>query len=412
MTSTAPRRTSGDETSTLPSKLVPTRRLTELPPYVFAWLDELKAAARAGGAQLIDLGMGNPDQPTPQPVVDAITAAYADPRTHGYPPFRGTEQFRRSVASFMARRFGVTVDPEKEVLCLSGAKEGLAHAIMAFADERTITLVPDIFYPVHGRTSGLIGAGTHLMPLRAERGYLPDFGAIPADAIEKARILVLNYPHNPTGTIAPMELFEEAVAFCRRHGILLISDLAYSEITFDGNRAISVLQVSGAKDVAIEFHTFSKTFNMAGSRVGFAVGGRKLIDQLHAVRTNLSYGTPAAIQAGAAYALDHAEELSAPVVQRYQSRRDVLVEGFRSLGWKVRPPGGSMFVWLSVPRGFTAQEWTKHLIDKAGVVVSPGNAFGPGGEGCFRASLIADVEVLKEAIERLRRAGIRYDAPA
>ena len=389
-------------------ELGPTRRLTELPTYVFAWLDELKAEARARGADLIDLGMGNPDQPTPEPIVGAIAQAYDDPATHGYPPFRGTERFRQAVASFMKRRFGFAANAEDEVICLSGAKEGLAHATMAFADESTVSLVPDIYYPVHGRATLLIGGRAHLMPLRADRGFLPDLSTIPPDVLRTARLLVLNYPHNPTGAVAPLELYEEAVALCRRHGILLISDLAYSELTFGGQPAPSALQVPGAKDVTIEFHSFSKTFNMAGSRIGFAVGGRDLIAALYAVRTNVGYGTPAAIQAGAAFALDHYRELELPVVARYRERGTTLAEGFRSLGWEAAAPQATMFLWLRVPEGFTAQQWTKHLIDKADVVVTPGNAFGPGGEGFFRVSLIREPAILAQAVERLRRAGIAY----
>jgi LL-diaminopimelate aminotransferase len=390
------------------SHLVPTHRLTDLPTYVFAWLDELKAEARARGAKLIDLGMGNPDQPTPQPIVDRIRDAYADPKNHGYPPFDGTPEFRNAVAGYMRSRFGVSVDPNQEVLCLSGAKEGIAHATMAFADEHTITLVPDIYYPVHGRATGLVGGKSYLVPLRAERGFLPDLRAIPKDVLNNARILILNYPHNPTGAVAPLELFEDAVALCRKYGILLISDLAYSELTFDGMTSPSALQVAGAKDVCLEFHSFSKTFNMAGSRIGFAVGGAKLIEALHAVRTNMGYGTPTPIQAGAAYALDHYKELEAPTVARYQRRRDAVVELFRSLGWPAQRSHGSMFVWLPIPEGFTAPEWTKHLIDKAGVVVTPGHAFGPGGERFFRVSLIAEQPILDEAVNRLREAGIRF----
>jgi LL-diaminopimelate aminotransferase len=383
--------------------------LTDLPTYVFAWLDELKAAARSRGADLIDLGMGNPDQPTPAPIVDAIAKSYADPATHGYPPFRGTKRFLDAVSGFMDRRFGVDVDPMTEVVCLSGAKEGMAHTTMAFADETTISLVPDIYYPVHARATGLVGSRAHFLPLRHERGFLPDLAAVPRSVLHKARLLVLNYPHNPTGAVAPLELFEEAVRFCRQHDILLISDLAYSELTYDGHRAPSALQVPGAKDVTIEFHSFSKSFNMAGSRIGFAVGGRELIDALYAVRTNVGYGTPAPIQAGAAYALDHATELVGPVVSRYRDRRDVLAEGFRSLGWAAQPCRATMFQWLPVPAAYTSQEWTQHLIDRAGVVVTPGNAFGPGGDRFFRVSLIADPPVLKRAIERLRDAGIHFD---
>jgi LL-diaminopimelate aminotransferase len=409
MTSTTPLRTTATKASAPTAQVVPTHRLTDLPTYVFAWLDELKDEARAGGADLIDLGMGNPDCPTPAAIVKAIAASYADPRTHGYPPFRGTEEFREAAARFMHARFGVDVDAEREVICLSGAKEGIAQATMAFADDTTVSIVPDIYYPVHGRATGLIGGRTHFIPLRAERGFLPDLGAIPKDVLRDARLLVLNYPHNPTGAVAPLELFEEAVALCRKHGMLLISDLAYSELTFDGVVAPSALQVRGAKDVVLEFHSFSKTFSMAGSRIGFAVGGQPLIDALYAVRTNMGYGTPVPIQAGAVYALDHYRELEQPIVDRYRERRDALLQGFRSLGWSSAPPRGSMFVWLPIPAGFGAQEWTKYLIDKAGVVVSPGNAFGPGGERFFRVSLIGDPPMLASAIERLRAAGIRFD---
>jgi len=390
------------------ARLLPSKRLTDLPTYVFAWLDELKADARSRGADLIDLGMGNPDQPTPKAIVDVITAAYNDPKNHGYPPFDGTEGFRTAVSRFMRRRFGVDVNPANEVLALSGAKEGIAHATLGFADESTISLVPDIYYPVHARATGLVGGRTYLVPLRAERGFLPDFRAIPEDVLRQSRLLVLNYPHNPTGAVAPLELYEEAVALCRKHGILLISDLAYSELT-DGVVAPSALQVPGAKDVTLEFHSFSKTFNMAGSRIGFAVGGRELIHALHGVRTNMGYGTPTPIQAGAAYGLDHIEELEKPVVARYNQRRRALIEGFRSLGWQTEPARGTMFVWLPIPVGFGAQEWTRYLMDKAGVVVTPGNAFGPGGERFFRVSLIADEPVIARAIARLREAGIRYD---
>jgi LL-diaminopimelate aminotransferase len=394
--------------ATAAGRAEPTHRLSDLPTYVFAWLDELKAAARARGAELIDLGMGNPDQPTPPAIIEAITTAWRNPATHGYPPFRGTPRFRNSVAAYMKRRFGVDVDPETEVLCLSGAKEGIAHLTMAFTDETTVTIVPDIYYPVHGRATGLVGGAVHFVPLRADDGFTPNLGDVPADVLRAAKLLVLNYPHNPTGAVAPRQLYEKAVALCREHGITLLSDLAYAELTYDGARASSALEVPGAKDVTVEFHSFSKSFNMAGSRIGFAVGGKHLIDALHAVRTNMGYGTPAAIQEGAAFALDHSAELIEPTRARYERRRNALIEGFRSLGWKPTPSKGSMFVWLPVPAGIGSQQWTERLIDEANVVVTPGNAFGPGGEGFFRVSLIADEDVLAGAIERLKRAGIRF----
>jgi LL-diaminopimelate aminotransferase len=214
---------------TAPGTAAPSHRLTALPTYVFAWLDELKAEARARGARLIDLGIGNPDQPTPAPILDEIARAYRDPATHGYPPFRGTPRFLEAAASYMHARFGVRVDPSRDVLCVSGGKEGIAHLVMAFTDERSIALVPDIHYPVHGRAAGLVGGRVHLLPVRAENGYLPDLDAVPTAALRDARLLLLNFPHNPTGAVAPVEFYERAVAFCARHGLVLLSDLAYSE---------------------------------------------------------------------------------------------------------------------------------------------------------------------------------------
>jgi LL-diaminopimelate aminotransferase len=395
------------DTAGLPCPVV--RRLSGLAPYVFAWLDELKAGARARGADLIDLGIGSPDQPTPEIILDTIATAYRDPACHGYPPFRGTPGFRDAVARFMARRFGVTVDPDSEVLCVSGAKEAVVQTTMAFVDEKGSAIVPEIFYPVHGRAAQLIGGRVDHIPLRAERDFLPDLAAIPADVLSRGRLLILNYPQNPTGAVAPLALYEHAVALCREHGLVLLSDLAYSELTYDGKVAPSALQVPGAREVTIELHSFSKSFNMAGSRIGFAVGGRALIDALYAVRTNVGYGTPAAIQAGAAVALDRASELTPPIAREYQRRRDVVVDGFRRLGWTVTPPGGTMFVWLPVPRGFSSQHWSRHLIDRADVVVTPGNAFGPGGEGYFRVGLVADVDRLTIALKRLGAAGVRYE---
>lgn len=397
-----------NSTPTTPTTAGPTHRLTALPTYVFAWLDELKAAARARGTDLIDLGIGNPDQPTPADVIDAISRAYADPRTHGYPPFRGTPRFLDAASRFMHRRFGVTVDVARDVVCVSGGKEGIAHLVMAFTDEESIALVPDIHYPVHSRVAGLVGGRVHLLPLSRETGFIPDLASIPESVARKARLLIVNYPHNPTGAVASLGFYEEAVAFCARHDIILVSDLAYSEITFDGFVAPSVLEVPGAKNVAVEFHSLSKTFNMAGSRIGFAAGNSDVIEALYAVRTNMGYGTPAAIQEGAAYALNHAEQLAEPVARRYQERRNLVVDGFRSLGWDAEPSPATMFVWLEVPDGFDSQGWSEYLIQRSGVVVTPGNAFGPGGEGYFRVSLVAAPNVICEAFTRLRTAGVRF----
>jgi LL-diaminopimelate aminotransferase len=281
---------------------------------------------------------------------------------------------------------------------------------MGLVSEDDLSIVPDIYYPVHARATGLTGGTVYPLPLRRERGFLPNLREIPEDVLRRARMLIVNYPHNPTGAVAPLAFFEEAVSLCARYDIPLVSDLAYSELTFGDFVAPSVFQVPGSKDIAIEFHSFSKSFNMAGSRIGFAVGGRELIDILYTVRTNMGYGTPAAIQEGAVVALANAEQLVPPVVAGYRERRDVLVDGFRSLGWPAEPPRATMFVWLPVPDGFTSQQWTQHLIDEAGVVVTPGNAFGPGGEGFFRVSLVAEPAVLRDAITRMKKAGIRFGA--
>ena len=382
-------------------------RLAQLPPYVFAWLDDIKAAARAKGASLIDLGIGSPDQPTPAPVADTIASAARRSVDHGYPPFRGTPAFRAAAAGFMRDRFGVTVDAE-QVLCVSGAKEAIAQLAFAYVDEHGTTLVPDIYYPVHARATGMSGGRAIFLPLRAEHGFLPRLADVPAEALAAARLLIVNYPHNPTGAVATREFLEEAVAFCRRHGIVLVSDLAYSELTYDGFVAPSVLEIPGADEVAIELHSCSKSFNMAGCRIGFAVGNPEVVEALYAVRSNMGYGTPVSIQEGAAWAFSHHRELVPPTAARYAERRDVLVEGFRSLGWDVVVPRATMFLWLRVPAGFTSQQWTEHLVDQAGVVVTPGNAFGPGGEGFFRVSLVAELPVLRDAIARMRARGLRF----
>lgn len=385
-------------------------RLRNLPTYVFAWLDELKEQARARGADLIDLGMGNPDQPIPQPIVERIQRAFEDCSNHGYPAFKGKERFRQAVADWMQTRYGVSVDAQSEVLCLSGSKEGLAHLTMAYIGESDISLVPEIYYPVHSRATWLAGGDVYHLPMKAENGFLPDLSGIPPEVLQRARLLFLNYPNNPTGAIADLEFYKRAVAFCKEHQIILVSDLAYGEITYGGYKAPSLLQLPDAREIAIEFHSFSKSFNMAGARIGFAVGNAEIIRNLYALRTNTGYGTPSAIQEGAIAALEQGPKFLKEITATYQERRDILVEGFRSLGWEVEAPLGTLYIWLRVPGGFQSQDWTRYLIDTADLVVSPGNAFGSGGEGYFRVSMVSPAETLHKAIARLHEHGIRYSA--
>jgi LL-diaminopimelate aminotransferase len=354
---------------------------------------------------LIDLGIGSPDRPTPPPIIEALQRAVAEPRNHGYPPVRGTPRFREAAARFLEHRFGVAIDADREVICVSGAEEGFTHLAMTFADDRSVTLVADIHYPIHTRATRLVGGGVHLLPVRADRGFLPDLGAIPEPVRRRARLLIVNYPHNPTGSVAPREFLEDAVAFCRAHGILLISDLAYSELTYDGYVVPSVLQIPEARDVAVEVHSLSKSFNMAGFRIAFVAGSAAAVGALAQLRASCTYGSPSALLDAAAFALDHADTLVPGVVEGYRQRRDVLLAGFRSLGWDVPTPRATMFLWLPVPAPFSSEAWAARLIEEAGVVVTPGNAFGPGGEGWFRVSLVAEPDVLEEAIRRLRRIG-------
>ena len=298
------------------------KALESLPPYVFAELDRLKADARQRGVTFDDLGIGSPDRPTPASIIEALQRAAADPATHGYPPFRGVPMYLESVARFMKRRFDVQVEATSEVLALAGAKEGIAQLITATAGSGDVVLVPEIYYPVYARASLLAGAEVHFIPMRASTGFLADFDTVPPSVLRRSRILIVNYPNNPTGAVAEREYFERAVAFAQQYGLILISDLAYSQITFDGFVAPSALEIPGAKDVTIEFHSCSKSFNMAGVRVGFAVGARSLIDALAAYRTNVGYGAPSVVQYGAAHAFDNYADLSAPVAAAYRARRD------------------------------------------------------------------------------------------
>ena len=382
--------------------------LRRLPPYVFAELDRLKIAARARGATLVDLGIGSPDLPIAPEILDALAAAAHDPSSHGYPPFRGVPLFFESITRFMQSRFGVAITPITEVLALSGAKEGLAQLVMALCGPGDIALIPEIYYPVYARSVWLSGANVKWIPMRARDGFVVDLDAIsPADAA-RARLMIVNYPSNPTGARVQLDFFQRAVEFARRHGLLLVSDLAYSELTFEGPPAPSALQCEHARAVTIEFHSFSKTFSMAGLRLGFAVGNAEAIDALAAYRSNVGYGTPTAVQRAGAYALDHYLTLVPPKVDAYRSRRDAIVQAFRAAGWHVDAPAASMYLWLPVPEGVEDWSWVRTLLDEDGIVVTPGVAFGEGGRGFFRISLVRDADVLTQSATRIaaRRAGM------
>ena len=382
--------------------------LRGLPPYVFAELDRRKAEARGKGASLLDLGIGNPDIPIAPAIIDAMTSALRDPATHGYPPFRGSQRFFESVQRFMSARFGVDVDAPLESLALSGAKEGLAQLVMSLCGPGDLALIPEIYYPVYARAVWLSGAEVCWVPMRAENGFILDLDSIAPDDARRARLLIVNYPNNPTGARVELEFFERAVRFAREHDVLLISDLAYSEITFGGTPAPSALECQGARDVTVEFHSFSKTFSMAGLRIGFAVGNNEAIEALAAYRTNVGYGTPTAVQQAAAFALDHYAALVPPKRRAYEARRDAMVASFVAAGWNVPVPTSSMYLWLPVPPGVDDWNWVQTLIDEDGIVVTPGVAFGEGGRGYFRISLVREPDVLASAARAIaaRRAAL------
>ncbi|MEO1799234.1 MAG: aspartate aminotransferase [Cyanobacteria bacterium J06629_2] len=383
-------------------------RLDALPPYVFARLDELKARAREQGLDLIDLGMGNPDGSAPQPVIDAAIAALQNPSNHGYPPFEGTASFRQAITTWYQRCYGVELDPDSEALPLIGSKEGLGHLALAYVDPGDIILVPTPSYPAHFRGPLIAGAKIHPIHLAAEQDWLIDLEAIPEEIARQAKILYFNYPNNPTTATAPREFYEEVVKFALHYEILLVHDLCYAELAFDGYQPTSLLEIPGAKEIGVEFHTLSKTYNMAGWRVGFVVGNSDVIQGLRTLKTNLDYGIFSAIQKAAETALQLPDEYIKEVQHRYSTRRDFLIKGLGELGWEIPPSKATMYLWIKTPVGQGSTDFALDVLQQTGVVVTPGNAFGEAGEGYVRISLIADCDRLGEVLRRFKQAGIRY----
>jgi LL-diaminopimelate aminotransferase len=390
----------------------PSERIQALPPYVFARLDELKARAREQGLDLIDLGMGNPDGATPQPVVEAAIAALQNPANHGYPPFEGTASFRRAITSWYQRRYGVNLDPDSEALPLLGSKEGLTHLAIAYINPGDIVLVPSPAYPAHFRGPIIAGAKVHSLILKPENNWLIDLAAIPDAVAEQAKILYFNYPSNPTAATASREFFAEIVAFARKYEILLVHDLCYAELAFDGYQPTSLLEIPGAKEIGVEFHTLSKTYNMAGWRVGFVVGNRHIIQGLRTLKTNLDYGIFAALQSAAETALQLPDVYLHEVQNRYCRRRDFLIQGLAQLGWDLPTTKATMYLWVPCPPGMGSTDFALSVLQQTGVVVTPGNAFGAAGEGYVRISLIAECDRLQEVLRRFKQANIRYAAEA
>jgi LL-diaminopimelate aminotransferase len=381
-------------------------RLKRLPPYLFAEIDRQKQEARARGADLIDLGIGDPDLPTPPHVIDALARAAREPKNHRYPDYEGLLSFRRAAAEWYQRRFGVSLDPATEVLTLIGSKEGTAHMPMAFVNPGDVVLVPDPGYPVYAAGTWFAGGEPHFLPLRAERGFLPDLDAVPAGVLKRAKMLFLNYPNNPTAACATPEFFARVVDFARAHNLIVCHDAMYSELKFDGYEPPSFLQTPGAKEVGVEFHSCSKSYSMTGWRIAWVGGNRQVVAGLGRVKTNVDSGAFQAVQEAGIAALSGPQDYVAHVRGIYQERRDLVVAGLRKLGFPVTPPRATFFVWAPVPDGSDSRKWASRLLQDAGIVVTPGVGFGPSGEGFYRIALTVDKARIAEALDRLGRFAV------
>src|SRR6266496_2625115 len=363
------------------------RRIAALPPYLFAEIDKRVAAAKAAGVDVISFGIGDPDMPTPGFIVEELARAARDPSNHQYPSYFGLPELREAIANFYERRFGVMLDPATQILPLIGSKEGIAHLPTAFVDPGDPVLVPEPGYPVYEIGTILAGGEPVHIPMSAAEGWYPDFSKVDGAVADRAKILWLNYPSNPTAAVATLEQFERAVAFSADHDLLLAHDNAYSEITYDGFVAPSILQVPGALDVAIEFGSLSKIFNMTGWRIGWAVGNPVAIEALGRVKTNIDSGIFNAVQRAGIAALNGPQDFLDDLRALYQRRRDLVVKTFNEVGWNLQPPRGSVFVWLPVPEGHNSASFATFLLEEAGVVVPPGRGYGVSGEGFIRISL-------------------------
>jgi LL-diaminopimelate aminotransferase len=381
------------------------QRLKQLPPYLFAEIDRLKAQVAARGIDVIDLGVGDPDLPTPPHIIRRLQKAAEDPANHQYPSYSGMDDFKVSVARWYRRRFGVELDPANEVVSLIGSKEGIAHMPLAFIDPGDVVLVPDPGYPVYQAGTVFAGGVPYTFPLTKDRGFLPDLSALDEGICHKAKMLFLNYPNNPTSATADLDFFREVVDWARNHDVIVCHDAAYTELAFDGYRPHSILEVPEAREVAIEFHSLSKTYNMTGWRIGFAVGNTDLVAGLGKVKTNIDSGIFQAVQYAGMEALDGDQDCVKQNNRVYQQRRDLLVEGLRKAGLRVTPPKATFYVWCQVPEGYTSASFAKHLLSEMGLVTTPGNGFGRFGEGFVRMALTVGKERIQEAVDRIQRIG-------
>jgi LL-diaminopimelate aminotransferase len=376
-------------------------RISQVPPYPFVEISRKIAAKKAQGIDVISFGIGDPDIPTPGGILDELHAASVEPPNHRYPESEGLPEFREAVADWYERRFGVRLDPETEVLSLIGAKEGIGHAALAFVEPGDVALVPDPGYPVYSVGTLFAGGESHTMPLLESNGWWPDLDAVSAEVAQKATVMWLNYPNNPTGATAELHQFEKAIAFARRHQIAVMHDACYSEVAYDGYRPVSFLQAGGAREVGLEFHSLSKTHSMTGWRLGMAVGNADMIEALRVIKSNLDSGVPQAIQRMGIAALSGPLDSMQVRNDIYQGRRDLLVNVLKAMGLDVQHPRASLYVWAAVPDGYTSADFAERLLEERDVLVSPGTSYGDYGEGYVRLSLTLPDEQLEQAVDRL-----------
>jgi LL-diaminopimelate aminotransferase len=376
-------------------------RIKNLPPYLFAEIERKIALKKDQGVDVISLGIGDPVEPTPQHIIDSLVKEANDPSNHRYPSFDGLPAFRQAIAGWYDRRFGLTFDPNTQVLPLVGSKEGIAHIHVAFVDPGDTVLVPDPGYPVYHSGTILAGGESYFMPLLDENDFLPDLDAIPAEVADRAKLMFLNYPNNPTSAVATEDFFRRVVAFAKKHDIVVAHDFPYSEITYDGYEAPSFLATPGAIDVGVEFHSLSKTYNMTGWRIGWVVGNTEVIEALGRVKSNIDSGIFSAIQKAGITALEGPQDIIGEMRAIYQRRRDLVVETLTDLGLDVKAPQAAIYLWVRVPEGHTSASFATLVLEKAAVVIPPGAAYGPSGEGYIRISLTVPDDRLKEALDRI-----------
>jgi LL-diaminopimelate aminotransferase len=380
------------------------KAMQNLPPYLFARIEQKIAEAKENGIDIISLGIGDPDLPTPKRIIDKMAESIYDSANHQYPSSVGLLQFRQAVANWYRKRFGVELDPKTEIVSLLGSKEGIAHISFCYLDKGDINLVPDPGYPVYSIGTLLAGGESYIMPLKKENNFLPVLEDIPTDVASKAKLMFLNYPNNPTGVIADINFFEKVVEFARTYDILVCHDAPYSEVAYDGVNPPSFLQARGAREVGIEFHSLSKTYNMTGWRLGWAAGNRNAVEVLGRFKSNVDSGVFQAIQYAGIEALEGPQDSVAEMRKIYQERRDIALVGLKEMGWDIKPPQASFYFWIPVPKNYTSASFSEAVLEKAGVIVTPGSGYGDYGEGYVRIALTVDKQRMIEAFDRMKKA--------